>query len=72
MNKQMQQTGGVATFEQAKLAVIRLTHTRGRARAVGALACLGVDNLTQLHPSRYGTLVEVCQRIEHATSGVQS
>ena len=63
MNKQKIQAKAHApvTFEQAKAAIINLVHTRGRGPAVAALARFGVSNLTRLHPSLYGALVDVCQ-----------
>ncbi|WP_417276386.1 hypothetical protein [Castellaniella sp.] len=70
MNKQTQTSP--VTLEQAKRAVIKLVLTRGRGRAVAALALFGIENLTQLHPSKYSVLVTVCQRIQQATTGVQA
>lgn len=63
MNKQkiQAQADTPVTFEQAKVAIINLVHTRGRGPAVAALARFGVNNLTRLHPSMYGALVDACQ-----------
>ncbi len=75
MNKHTQETQVAdtpVTLEQAKRAIIKLALTRGRGRAVAVLALFGIENLTQLQPSKFGALVTVCQRIQKATTGVQA
>jgi hypothetical protein len=73
MNKQQSQVADTpVTFEQAKQAIIKLVLTQQRGRAVAVLASFGVGNLTQLQPSEYGPLVDACQGVQQAPTGVQA